>query len=109
MTKQIVVYFSPWCYSSKDTERALSEWGVPARFINIKEDKAAAARLKSWVGFESVPTVVLVEGDSLEPCEPPAPLAAGTSPRGIDRGSMITEANRTQLRNWLVKHGFLPS
>lgn len=107
MTKQLVVYVSPWCYSSQDTQRALNEWGVPARFINIKEDRAAAARLKSWVGFESVPTVVLVEGESVEPCEPPAPLAAGASPRGIDRGSMITEANRTQLRNWLVKHGFL--
>lgn len=109
MSKQIVVYVSPWCYSSQDTERALNEWGVPARFINIKEDRAAAARLKGWVGFESVPTVVLAEGDSLEPCEPPAPLPAGKSPRGIDRGSMITEATRAQLRNWLVKHGILPA
>ncbi|MGQ9489818.1 MAG: glutaredoxin family protein [Anaerolineae bacterium] len=109
MSKQIVVYVSPWCYSSQDTERALNEWGVPARFINIKEDLVAAARLKGWVGFESVPTVVLAEGDSLEPCEPPAPLSAGKSPRGIDRGSMITEATRAQLRNWLVRHGILPA
>ena len=60
-----------------------------------------------WVGFESVPTVIIAEGDSVEPFEPPAPLVAGSSPRGVDRGSMITEATRNQLRAWLVKHNFL--
>lgn len=107
MSKQVVVYMSPWCYTSQDTQRALNEWGVPATFINIKEDRAAAARVKGWVGFESVPTVIIAEGDSSEPFEPPAPLTKGASPRGIDRGSMITEANHTQLREWLVKHGVL--
>jgi glutaredoxin len=107
MSKQVVVYMSPWCYNSKDTQQAFSEWQVPARFINIKDDRAAAARVKGWVGFESVPTVLIAEGEGVEPFEPPAPLAQGASPRGVDRGSMITEANRTQLREWLVKHGML--
>lgn len=107
MSKRVVVYMSPWCGTSQDTQRALNEWGLPATFINVKEDRAAAARVKTWVGFESVPTVVLAEGDSLEPFEPPAPLPAGVSPRGVDRGSMITEASRIQLRAWLVKHGQL--
>ena len=44
MSKRVVVYMSPWCYTSKDTQSALNEWGVPATFINIKEDSAAAAR-----------------------------------------------------------------
>ncbi len=107
MSKRIVVYMSPWCGTSSDTQRALNEWGLPATFVNIKEDRAAAARVRKWVGFESVPTVILAEDDSLEPCEEPASLPSGASPRGVDRGSMITEASRIQLRAWLVKHGLL--
>jgi glutaredoxin len=107
MSKRVVVYMSPWCYTSKDTQSALNEWGVPAMFINIKEDPAAAARVRGWVGFESVPTIVIAEGENVEPFETPAPLTPGSSPRGVDRGSMMTEATRNQLRAWLVKHEFL--
>jgi len=107
MSRQVVVYMSPWCSSSSDTQRALKEWDVPATFVNIKEDRAAATRLRGWVGFESVPTVVLAEEGSLEPCDPPAPLSTGSSPRGVDRGSLITEATRVQLRAWLVRQGLL--
>ncbi len=107
MSKQLVVYMSSWCGNSLDAQRALSEWGVPARFVNIKEDKAAAGRVKVWTGFESVPTLVIAEGDSLEPAAPPAALPAGRSPRGIDRGSMLTEPTRAELRAWLVKNGIL--
>ena len=107
MTRRLVVYMSPWCYTSKDTQSALNEWAVPAAYVNIKEDRAAAARVRDWVGFESVPTLVIADGESLEPFETPAPLTAGASPRGVDRGSMITEASRAQLRTWLVKHEFL--
>ena len=107
MSKRVVVYMSPWCYTSKDTQSALNEWGVPATFINIKEDHAAAARVRGWVGFESVPTIIITEGESVEPFEAPAPLTPGSSPRGVDRGSMMTEATRNQLRAWLVKHEFL--
>lgn len=107
MTRQVVVYMSPWCSSSSDTQRALKEWDVPATFVNIKEDRAAATRLRGWVGFESVPTVVLAEEGSVEPCAAPAPLPVGSSPRGVDRGSLITEATRVQLRAWLVKQGIL--
>ncbi len=107
MTRQVVVYMSPWCSTSADTQRALKEWDVPVTFINIKEDREAAARVRGWVGFESVPTIIIAEEGSVEPFEPPAELAAGKSPRGIDRGSMITEATRVQLRSWLVKHEIL--
>jgi glutaredoxin len=107
MSKRVVVYMSPWCGTSTNTQRALTEWGVPAKYINIKEDRDAAARVRRWVGFESVPTVVIAEGDSVEPFEPPAPLPAGTSPRGVDRGSMLTEASRDQLQGWLTRHGLL--
>jgi glutaredoxin len=110
MSRSVVVYMSPWCYHSRDTEQALTGWGVAYRPVNIKEDRQAAARLRGWVGFESTPTVVIAEGDeSVEPYEPPAPLPAGSSPRGVDRGSMLTEASNEQLRAWLVKHGLLAS
>jgi len=107
MTRQVVVYMSPWCSSSQDTQRALKEWGVPATFINVKDDRSAAIRLRGLVGFESVPTVVLVENGGTDPCEPPTDLPTGKSPRGVDRGSIITEATRMQLRSWLVKQGLL--
>lgn len=107
MAKRLVVYMSPWCYSSQDTQRALNEWGVAADFVNIKEDRAAAALLRGWVGYESVPTIVLAEGEGREPFAPPAPLAPGSSPRGIDRDSLITEPTRTQLRAWLAKHNLI--
>lgn len=107
MSKRLVIYMSPWCSTSADTQRALKEWNVPATAVNMKEDRAAAARVREWVGFESSPTLLIAEGDSLEPCEPPAPLPAGKSPRGIDRGVMLTEPTRPQLRAWLIKHGML--
>ena len=81
MSKRLVVYMSSWCGNSLDTQRALREWNVPAHFINIKEDRAAAGRVKAWTGFESVPTLVISQGESVEPAEPPLPLTAGRSPR----------------------------
>ena len=107
MSKRIIVYMSPWCGTSTNTQRALTEWNVPAQYINIKEDREAAARVREWVGFESVPTVVIAEEGSVEPYELPVPLPAGASPRGVDRGSMLTEASTEKLREWLVKHGLL--
>ena len=107
MSRRVVAYVSPWCSQSQDTKRALGEWGVPCTIVDVKADPAAAARVRKWVGFESVPTVVIAEGESLEPYEPPRPLMPGSGPRGVDRGSMITEASRPELRAWLVKNGFL--
>ena len=107
MSRRVFAYVSPWCSQSQDTQRALGEWGVPFTMVDVKADRDAAARLRKWVGFESVPTVVIAEGESLEPCEPPKPLMPGSGPRGIDRGSMITEASRAELRAFLVKHGLL--
>ncbi len=109
MSKRLVAYVSPWCGQSQDTRRALGEWGVPCEFVDVRADRAAAERLRALVGFESVPTMVIVDGDGFEPFEPPKPLMPGSGPRGVDRGSVITEASRTELRAWLVKRGFLQS
>jgi glutaredoxin len=107
MATHLVLYMSPWCINCLDTQEALSEWQVAHKVIDIKKDKAAAGRVRTWTGFESVPTLILAEGESAEPCQPPTPLASGISPRGIDRGTMLTEPNRKQLRAWLVKNGML--
>ncbi len=107
MSPQLVMYMSPWCVNCLDTQEALAEWKVPYTNIDVKKDKAAAGRVQAWTGFESVPTLIIAEVDSVEPCEPPASLAPGTSPRGVDRGSMLTEPTRKQLRAWLVMHGLL--
>jgi len=107
MSRRVVAYVSPWCSQSQDTQRALREWGVPCTIVDVKADPTAAARVREWVGFESVPTVVIAEEEGLEPYERPRPLMPGSGPRGVDRGSMITEASRAELRAWLVKNGFL--
>jgi len=107
MARRLVAYISPWCPTCRDTQRALAEWNVPCTYINIQQDCQAADRVRQWTGFESVPTLVIAEADSLEPFEPPSPLAPGASPRGKDRGAMITEASRSQVRAWLIKHELL--
>ena len=76
MARQVVVYMSPWCGSSADTQRALKEWGVPATFVNIKEDRAAAARLRGWVGFESVPTIIIAARAAIRSVPPSIKEAA---------------------------------
>jgi glutaredoxin len=107
MSPQLVMYMSPWCINCLDTQEALAEWHVQYTSVDVKKDKAASSRVRMWTGFESVPTLIIAEDGSLDPCEPPARLAPGTSPRGIDRGSMLTEPTRKQLRAWLVQHGIL--
>jgi glutaredoxin len=109
MAKRLIVYVSPWCFNCNDTREALKQWGVTAEFVDIKRDAGAAQRVRMWTGFESVPTLLMAEEGSLEPDESPAPLAPGASPRGVDRGGMITEPNRAQLRAWLVRQGLLAS
>jgi hypothetical protein len=52
-----------------------------------------------------VPTlIVTADGDDL-PIEAEAPLESGLSPRGIARGTMITEPDIVQLTTWLDRHG----
>ncbi len=55
----------------------------------------------------SVPTLIVAEAGELLPYEPPAPLPAGSSPRSIDRGTMITEPGLEDFTQWLLRHGFI--
>jgi glutaredoxin len=93
-----------------DVDRArqlLQDNAVPYREVLIDEDAAARMYIESLTGFRSVPTLVVTTPDGSAPIEAPRALEQGRSPRGVDRGTVITEPDLVGLRNWLKKHGFL--
>ena len=108
MTVELVMYNRrkpcPWVVLAKQT---LQLHGVAWREVLIDEDEDARRRLLDWVGFLSVPTLIVAAPGSDLPLEQPAALAAEISPRGIDRGSMITEPGMAQLSAWLQRNGLL--
>ena len=88
-------------------KRVLEAEHVPYRELFIDQDKALEDRVVQWTGFLSVPTlVVAIPGQDL-PYTEPAYLEKDVSPRGIDRGPMLTEPGEEQLIDWLRRHGFL--
>lgn len=85
----------------------LEEFDVPYEEVLIDQDEVALENVLHWTGFLSVPTLLVAEEGSVLPETPPDPLPKGHSPKGIHRGSMITEPNRYQLVQWLAEHGFI--
>ena len=93
-----------------DVDRArqyLKANAVPYREVMIDEDAAARLYVESLTGFRAVPTLVVAPPDGDQPIEAPRALEQGRSPRGVDRGTVITEPDLVGLRNWLTKHGFI--
>jgi glutaredoxin len=106
--KTLIMYSRTYgCPFVSTAKRVLSEHGVKYTEIYIDEDSTAKQRVLDWTGFESVPTLVVTENGKLLPEETPSPLEPGSSPRGIDRGAMLTEPSGPQLKTWLEKHGFV--
>ena len=95
------------CPYVRTAKRVLERENIPYREVFIDEDPAAKQRVIDWTGFQSVPTIILARPGEDLPYEDPAPLEAGASPKGVDRGSMITEAGEIKLETWLKKHGFI--
>lgn len=94
------------CPFVRSAKRVLEREHIPYREIFIDKDSAAEKRVIDWTGFKSVPTVIIARlGEDL-PYEEPAPLTTN-SPRGVDRGCMITEPGEVAFENWLRKHGFI--
>lgn len=87
--------------------QVLDKYQIPYLEIFIDQDPAANQQVVEWTGFQSVPTLVLAHEGELTPVEPPSYLAPEASPRGIDRGYMITEPNAYELEQWLIKHDLL--
>jgi glutaredoxin len=108
--KELVMYgrTSP-CPFISTAKRVLDREGVPYRELFIDKDKEHEARVLMWTGFLSVPTLIIADPGETLPYEAPAFLDKGASPRGINRGSMITEANEDELMAWLRQHGLLRS
>jgi len=106
--KEIVVYSrSSFCPYVAKARRVFDRYSVPYREIMIDKDEEAARRVEAWTGFRSVPTIIIARlGEDL-PYEEPSSLPPDTGPRGVDRGSMITEAYEEELTAWLRGHGFI--
>ena len=110
MTKQLVMYSrTTGCPFITVAKRVLDDHALSYHEIFIDKDMDARRRVLEWTGFLSVPTLIVAEAGEIMPYQMPTPLAAGTSPRGINRGTMITEANIEQLEHWLIQHGFINS
>ena len=108
--KELLMYSRSYgCPYITIAKRVLNDHALRYREIFIDKDAEAKARVIEWTGFQSVPTIIVTEPGGLLPIEPPSPLAKGASPRGIDRGAMITEASIDELERWLRKHGFIPA
>jgi glutaredoxin len=108
MQKQLIMYSRTIsCPFVTLAKRVLNDHAVDYHELYIDKDPEARQRVQTWTGFLSVPTLVVAnEGETL-PFQEPAPLAKGSSPRGIDRGTMITEPNIEELTRWLQRHGFI--
>ncbi len=106
--KQLVVYIrGNYCPDVRRTRDFLAQHQVPHRLVDAAQDTAAQQRVVAWTGYLSFPTLVVTNGDGVEPIEPPLPLRPGQSPRDVDRGTMLTEASTPMLEKFLKRHGFL--
>lgn len=104
---ELVMYGrTTFCPYQRIAERVLSEYSVSYRSIMIDREPWARDLVLEWTGFLSVPTFVITHPGGDLPTTPPTPLN-GVSPRGVDRGTMLTEAREEELLMWLRKHGLL--
>lgn len=108
MARQLVVYTRTTpCADVDRTRRDLARWRLPYREIDIEADLAAAQRVATWTGCLAVPTIVVTDGEAVEPHQPPAGLTPGMTPRNVDRGSLITEPSTQNLEVFLEHTGFI--
>ena len=80
---RLVVYVSPWCGNCVNTQAALHEWHVQFVKVDVKEDKAAAGRVRAWTGFESVPTLVIAGDDGFGAVRGAAAVAGAAAARVV--------------------------
>ena len=106
--KELVMYGRSYgCPFITTAKRVLEDNNVPYRELQIDIDPNAKQRVLEWTGFLSVPTLVVARPGEDVPYTDFTPLPRGASPRGIDRGPMLTEASSRELEDWLQKHGFI--
>lgn len=104
MARLAVYVRSKFCPDVARWQRWLQTHSLDFVELDIDTDNEAYARVMSWTGFESVPTLVIAPDDGIEPIEEPSPLD-GRSPRAVDRGTMLTEPNPGQIEPFLERNG----
>lgn len=103
--KELIVYGrTMFCPDLARTQRFLASNHIAYRQINIDEDDEAGARVETWVGHRSVPTVVVARKGDVVPVTEPANLPTGRSVRSFDRGTIITEPSDEALQSFLQRH-----
>lgn len=108
MTYDLVMYTRTLsCPFVSLARQTLARAGVPYREINIDQRPAAREWLLATVGYLSVPTLVVAHPGEDRPHTAPETLPAGSSPRGVDRGPLLTEPSGDQLIAWLGRYGFV--
>ncbi len=108
MKHEIVMYTrTRGCPYTNLALSVLRQHDLTCRTVNIDNVPEARERLLGWVGYLSVPTFIVAAPGLDIPAEAPLPLAQGSSPRGVDRGPLITEPNVQQFTTWLRRHGFV--
>lgn len=106
--KELVMYSrTTGCPFISLAKRVLDEHDVTYRELMIDQDMTAREHVLDWTGYLSVPTLVVAYPGEVLPCAVPAAIDKTKSPRGINRGSMITEPNVTELIAWLQQHQFI--
>ena len=106
--KEIVMYSrTSGCPFVSLAKRVFTEHNIDYREVYIDEDDMLRQRVLDWTGFLSVPTLIIAAPGEDVPIEAPQNLRKGKSPRGVNRGSMITEPGTQQLKIWLKQHGFI--
>lgn len=106
--KEIVMYSRTLgCPYISIAKKTLSEYNVSYRELFIDKDQVARQFVLDTTGFLSVPTLIIADYGNNLPYQPPTDLDMGQSPRGINRGSVITEASHEQLIAWLRQHSLI--
>ncbi len=110
VNKELIMYGrSMGCPFITVAKRVLKQYDVEYRELFIDKDEEARRRVLTWTGFLSVPTLIVAHPGELDPMVLPEPLPARSSPRGINRGDMITEPSADELTAWLRQHELIPA
>jgi glutaredoxin len=107
MARLVVYGSSVPCPDMRRFQRWLERHQVDGMLmLDIHGDRDAMARVKTWTGHASVPTLVIAHDRGIDPIEPPAPLSGGRV-RAVDRGTLLTEPDLAQIVPFLQRHGIV--
>ena len=105
MARLVVYGRSSFCPDMMRWDHWLKRNPVDHVAFDIDTDRDALAKVVAWTGHQSVPTLVIAADDGVDPIEVPSDLPEGRGPRGVDRGTMLTEPNPGQVEVFLERHG----